>query len=449
MNTVRSPRAESFFAKKLTFRHLLTKRYYLLSICVLMLTVGTTVAYFRYGTSSSSTESIKKDDAGSLLEVPVTTVESVSQFDQRRTYTGLTRARRSSELAFNRPTGKLIALLVDDGDTVCQGDVLAKLDQRDLLARKQQVLAEKRQAEAVLAELIAGYRQEKIDSAAAQVKELEALLQQMRLALTRQKNLLQRQATSLEEYEQKKFAYDAQLAKLANAKANYEDLRKGYRQEKIEAQKAVVASLEASLTAIDIDLDDCLLKAPFSGRISHRYVDEGTIISANTPIVKLVETEHLEVTLGIPASQASSVTIGKHHSLEIHNETVTGEVTAILPELNSQTRTRQIVLALSSASSNRIVPGQVAKLTLREANDTNGFWLPLSALSRGTRGLWSAYAVVDDANGQGTVERRDIEILYTSGERVLVRGTLEAGDRIIATGTHRVVPQQKVRPIMP
>ena len=56
--------------------------------------------------------------------------------------------------------------------------------------------------------------------------------------------------------------------------------------------------------------------------------------------------------------------------------------------------------------------------------------------------------MLGEARGQEIfeVQRRDLEILYTDGEKVLVRGTLEGNETIIINGTNRLVPGQKVRP---
>ena len=88
-----------------------------------------------------------------------------------------------------------------------------------------------------------------------------------------------------------------------------------------------------------------------------------------------------------------------------------------------------------------------------------GAWLPLTALTEGSRGLWSAYAVEaapgdaraaqgreiggDTAGGRLAVQ--PLEVLYQDGDRVYVRGPLAAGEILVAAGLHRVVPGQLVR----
>ena len=82
---------------------------------------------------------------------------------------------------------------------------------------------------------------------------------------------------------------------------------------------------------------------------------------------------------------------------------------------------------------------------MREQETEAGFWLPVSALVAGERGLWSLYAVKPAENNTYQVVRRAVEIIHNDAERVLVRGSIESGDRIIIHGSHRIVPNQLVK----
>lgn len=117
-----------------------------------------------------------------------------------------------------------------------------------------------------------------------------------------------------------------------------------------------------------------------------------------------------------------------------------------MPALEADSRTVTAVLALPSAADLRA--GQTAQLQFSETQATEGFWLPATALIPGDRGLWSVYvlgAAGDEANTY-RVARREVEVLHTEGDRLLVRGTLQAGERAIASGTHRLVADQIVTP---
>ena len=94
-----------------------------------------------------------------------------------------------------------------------------------------------------------------------------------------------------------------------------------------------------------------------------------------------------------------------------------------------------------------MLPGAVARIELGREVESPGFWLPITSLTRGSRGLWSVYAVARMGDGKQIVSRRSVEVIHTEGERARVRGTLDDGDLVISDGTHRVVPGQRVEPI--
>ena len=70
-------------------------------------------------------------------------------------------------------------------------------------------------------------------------------------------------------------------------------------------------------------------------------------------------------------------------------------------------------------------------MILREQETEAGYWLPVSALVAGERGLWSLYVVKPTENNAYQVVRRGVEIIHSDAERALVRGSIESGDRVI------------------
>jgi hypothetical protein len=91
------------------------------------------------------------------------------------------------------------------------------------------------------------------------------------------------------------------------------------------------------------------------------------------------------------------------------------------------------------------------QLELAQWVEEPGVWLPLGALTEGSRGLWSAYALEPSSGSDletadlARLVPRPLEVLYQEGDRVFVRGPLAAGERLVAAGLHRVVPGQLVR----
>jgi multidrug efflux pump subunit AcrA (membrane-fusion protein) len=377
------------------------------------------------------------------VPVEVLTLEAADSIPIRRTYTGLLKAARSSELGFEL-AGKLEQVLVDEGDHVVANQILAELDTDSLLARKEQLEAERDQAMAMLAELEAGPRREQIAAAKAEVENLRAQWQLARASSERSEQLRRRDVVSQEEYDQHAFGSRAALARLDAAQRRLDELEAGTRTEQIAAQRAVVARLNASLKQINLDIEDSQLRAPFDGVVAARYVDEGTVAAQGTPVLRLLDRTSLEAWIGLPPDEIAGIELGEPHELQIDDRQYEATVTGILPELDSRTRTRSVVLRLVDPHE-ELVAGLVARMSHSVEQRDAGFWLPVEALTRGDRGLWSVLAVnIGKEAGSPVVERRDVELLHSDGDRVYVRGTLSAYETVVARGTHRLVHGQRV-----
>ena len=377
------------------------------------------------------------------LPVETDVVRAVDSFDQTRTFTGLLRAARSSELSFERP-GRVVTLSVGEGEQVAAGTTLAKLDTANLLAKQRELQAQLQAAKATLRELVAGPRQQTIAVAQARV---DALAAQVRLAEAneqRYKDLLSQQAASQQDYDRELFGLQRLAAEKEAAAQTLAELQAGTRQEQLDGQQAMVLQLEAALENVAVDLKHSELKAPFAGTVSTRHLDEGTVVDAGMPVFRVVEQQALEAWIGLPAAQAARVQPGQSHEITVDGQRFGATVQAVLPELDQATRTRSVIWRILKEDGLQAIPGQVARVELTKKVPVNGYWLPTTALSRGTHGLWSVMVVEVDKAGAAFAARRDIEVLYTQDERILVRGTIEDGDRVIVSGTHRIVPGSQV-----
>lgn len=386
------------------------------------------------------------EQPATVLPVETITVDPASSYLSTRTYTGTVAARRMSRLGFQR-SGELTALDVDEGEQVAAGQTLGRLDTRHLDAKKQQAEAQKAQASAVLKELIAGPREETIATAEANVKHIQSQLDQQKSSVERMEQLMRRRGVSTEAYEGANQAVANLETQLVVVTKQLEELQAGARPERIEAQQAAVSQIDAALASIAHEFEDSELVAPYDGTVSRRFVDEGTVVSAGTPIVELLEHDWLEAWVGLPADLAAAFDVGQVHTIRAGSRSHRAVVKSVLPYLDATTRTVRVVLEIDGDAAPHVVSGQVIRLPVATREDVQGFWLPTSALVRGARGLWSCYVVVagSAADQPETVERRDMEIVHTDGKRVLVRGALQAGDRVVHEGTHRIVAGQFVR----
>jgi RND family efflux transporter MFP subunit len=214
-----------------------------------------------------------------------------------------------------------------------------------------------------------------------------------------------------------------------------------------QASRAQLAVAEASLgraqatvEAMEVALSEAEIRAPFGGVIQARHVDEGSQIGPGAPALSLVETSKREAHIGIPESAVTSLNIGDTYIISWQNVTANAQLRSLLPEVNPNTRT---VTAVFTFTGQNIPLGAVVELSLRQRVSSDGFWVPLEALTAMNRGLWGLFII----DAENTVQRRLVEIVHNEGDRAFVRGLLSTSDRVVATGTQRIVAGQRVIPV--
>ena len=325
------------------------------------------------------------------LPVNAARVEYVGALNINELYTGLVVARRTSALGFE--TGGRIALLnADLGDEVSEGEVLAHLDTRSLNARLQ--------------------------AADAQINEAKASLRLAETTRERQAFLVENDLLSSQSFDEVETQVDAANARLAAAEAQASSLR------------------------IQIELSS--IRAPFSGVITERAADEGAIAAPGVPVLTLVETGALEIRIGVPVDIASRLAVGETYEMRVESQIVPVTLRSKTGVIGASQRTMTVVFDLPENAG--VSPGSVARLEMEEALDQSGFWIPVSAMTEASRGLWAIFAIVPDAHDVPRVEKRLVDIVHAEANRVFVRGALEDGEMFVVDGLHRLVPGQSVAP---
>lgn len=319
------------------------------------------------------------------------TVEQLGELPVSRRFSGLIKTTQRSDLGFELG-GKLAQLNMHEGDRVEAGQVLAALDTTLLSIERRELQAQKAEA--------------------------KASLKLVKANLERQRTL-------------EKDGYASKQ-----------------RRDELLAEKGVLEAslqrLNASLEANSIRVEKSHLKAPFSGVISERYFEAGTVVATGTPVFRLIQTDVLEAHIGVPKAMARQLELGSLQKVYVGGVGRQATVIGIGSDLKAGTHTATVRLQLGSKTE--FFPGDLVELELSDSIKQAGYYIPLSSLTEGLRGLWNVYALVlDEPTGLYRLETRDVQINYADDNKVYVQGALESGDQIVASGLHRLVPGQLVR----
>ena len=304
-------------------------------------------------------------------------------------FLGVVEASSDSNVGFE-VAGVLDALTAQEGDFVTTGQELGKLDTR--------------QQEAALS------------LAKAQSKEVSAQLELAELNLERINSLRSQNLVSQRE------ADDARLT--------------------VEATQARLETTQASVRNAEIVVAKSQLTAPFDAIVSKTLREPGSIIGPNVPVLRLVSVGEREAHVGISPKFADSARIGEQYTLYLNDRAVPATLRSVGADVDSQTLTVLAVLTLPEGTPARV--GQTVALQFEEDVTETGGWLPLSALLEGDKGLWTVLVTRKNEIGETITARESVEVIYSEGDRVFVRGTITNDATVVASGMQRLSPGSPV-----
>ncbi len=222
---------------------------------------------------------------------------------------------RQVQAAFD-DNGRLLDLLVQEGDRVKKGQLLAEIDPvrfQDAVDKASAAVAAQQQ---VLARLLAGSRPEEIAEARAQVAAAQATMVNAESTWKRQESLAAQQYVSRQ-------SADNAAAALKTARANAEHARqalslaiKGPRKEDIAAARQMLQADKAALSLAQRELVDTRLYAPDTGVVQDRILEPGDMVSPQTPVFTLALDNPVWVRAYLPEKALGQVRLGMKANIQ-------------------------------------------------------------------------------------------------------------------------------------
>lgn len=214
------------------------------------------------------------------------------------------------QVSFRIP-GKIEERLVSEGDLVKAGQVVARLDSKDLAQEIAQRKAQVTAAQAVLTELTAGSRPEEIAQAEAVLERAEAEGTRAKLEFERQKKLFEREVISQREFDGAKTTLDGAQARIREAKEMHSLVRKGPRQEKIDQGKAGMEQAKQALALAETRKGYSVAVSPLSGIVLSENSEAGEYVSPGTPVVTIGDLSRVYLRAYINETDLGRVKVGQ------------------------------------------------------------------------------------------------------------------------------------------
>lgn len=211
-------------------------------------------------------------------------------------------------------------------------------------------------------------------------------------------------------------------------------------QQLYETSARELAELEAELDVLDVRIAQTELHAPFDGIVGLRAISVGSYVTSSVDIATLHAVDPIEIDLTAPERYVQRIQVGERVTFEIagFDETFVGEVFAIEPRIDSETRSLRLRARAPNPRS-RLLPGAFARVRLELGTRDAALLVPSIALVPGVATA-TVYVVDDDGQAAARAVRTGIR----TEDQVEILEGLAAGDRVIVSGLQQVKPGSRL-----
>lgn len=339
---------------------------------------------------------------GQATSVEVTPVQAGTISDQIRSF-GTIRAQDVVQIT-PQVSNRVTRILVDLGDQVSRGQVMAEIYNVSF--------------------------RDAVEQAEAQIRQANAAFERDSTQLNRQRELYERELISQSEFDDFRTTYLNSLAQLESSKA--------------------------SLTQSQENLANTRVRSPVNGVVLNRMIAEGDVASTGQAIFEVANMIGFETRVFLPVQDWELVQVGQTVTMRLSSrgsDIADGIVSRKSPQLNATTGLGEVVITLTDASSS-IYQGALVQASINLQTKDNVVVIPRSAMvekvdtyiepETGTIELDRSFSAFV-SQGDSIAVRRELVLGIEQGDRIEVLQGLNAGDGLIITGQRSLENNSRIR----
>lgn len=365
--------------------------------------------------------------------------------------TGTVTSAQRSRLGFD-VAGRVVELLVQEGDTVALGEALARLadaDQTAELARARSAVA---LARSMLDREEAGSREETIRRLEAEYEVRVAEAKLAKRELERGRELVDSRVITASQLDALEAEDRAAAARLESASESLSEAKAGSRKEDIAVRRAELELRQTEERIADRELEKTRLVARFDGAVVERMASVGDVVDAGQPIFEVVDLGRREVRVEVPSRYASAVRPGATAIVTLDEEPgfrLETTVDTMLAAADEETRNFRATLRLEPDEDpeRKLLPGRFARVELSLVAIEDALLVPLDAVRVMPDG--DLVVAARESEGQLTAEWIRVRTVAADSDHAAVvplDGELAPGDSVVVTGVDLAFPGAPLLP---
>jgi RND family efflux transporter MFP subunit len=292
-----------------------------------------------------------------------------------------------------RAAGRITSISVRLGDRIRRGQLLAKIEDREIVEQVRQAEASHQVAEAT-------------------IRQREADLNLAQTNVERSRNLFARQLLPKQTLDDAEARYTSAVAALDLARAQ-------------------LAQSQARMQELKINLANTNVISPVDGFVSKRNLDVGAMASQNQPVASVVDISSLRLVTNVVEKDLKAVNVGDRAQVEVDafpGEKFSGRIARLSPVLDPSTRTAQMEIEILNPQF-RLKPGMYARVDLTVEDKQNVLVVPKIALvdSQGERGVYQP-------SEDGRAKFKAVKVGIENNDQAEILEGLTDGEVIVSTG---------------
>ena len=330
-------------------------------------------------------------------------------------------------------TDRVVSVLVDQGDTIKTGQLLARLDDTQYMAGVNQAEASLRAAEAQLRDLLAGARPDEIEQLRARLASASAARALAERDFQRTNELFGKELISAQDMDRARQTYDMATAAERDARHALDlALNNWARTDQIEAARAQVHAAQSTLALAREKLADTVIVSPLEGYVVSRDLEAGGVVNPGIPIFKIADPRTAWVTIYVDQRDTAGLAVGTPGDITLRSlpgQVFRGRVARVQREGDRVTEQLAVDVAFAERPP-RLILGEQVEATIRPPTHSAAIALPLAAVVRRPNG--SGALVVEDGRIRFKLVR--FGVADPAGWIEVLQGVSAGEDVVVAPG---------------
>jgi HlyD family secretion protein len=334
--------------------------------------------------------------------------------------------------------------LVQRGDHVKQGQLLAVLESRDLAAGEGESKAQLAQAEANLRSTTSAQIPESVVKAQTDVDTAKQTEEAAKKLLDNREKLLQQGALARKLVDDAQVAYAQSHGALLSAQEHLRALQSVGKEEQIKTATSQVDAARSHLQSSEAQVSYSQIHSPISGVIADRPLYAGEMATPGTPLVTVMDISKIIARANVPQNQSASVKVGQPATImQVDtNLTVEGKVTVVSPATDPNSTTIQVWVQADNPGE-QLKPGTSVHVTVMTEVIKATPVVPIAAILPGEEGGTACLVITPD----NIAHRRPVKLGVREGDKVQILNGVRPGEEVVIVGGVGLDDKAKVKVI--